>query len=187
MAMYPKKILGKPGRPRIEYLSKQAGKASPGHRAKKVSTGLILHAFRKMSRTAKAKLLQQLGADVVVEMAPQTRNVKPRAARAMPVFEVEQHRDYPTYAHTMQRMRFGDATIVAPQLSATKLQENLAHSARVLDAAMRAVQHPGVRISRRKGVPLYYADENYPGKIVRELNGQREVGVVEDSTFVVTG
>ena len=43
---------------------------------------------------------------------------------------------------------------------------------------------PGVRIERKPGVPLVYANKHQPGTVIRELDGRMEVGTLaKDGTF----
>jgi hypothetical protein len=92
-----------------------------------------------------------------------------------------------TAAPRRRKITFGDITIYAPPPTAETLRKNLEHSAMALKGLVEALLNPGIRMRREKDIPLYYADDNYPGKFVRELNGKKEIGVLEGSTFVVTG
>jgi len=42
---------------------------------------------------------------------------------------------------------------------------------------------PGVKLTDRKGVPKFYADEADPAVVVRELDGKRERGRFENGQF----
>ena len=46
---------------------------------------------------------------------------------------------------------------------------------------------PGVKLRARKGVPLFFADPARPGRIIRELDGKRESGVIENGTLKAEG
>jgi len=68
---------------------------------------------------------------------------------------------------------------------------DIADSVRASTQALERVQarlvKPGVRLYARKDVPLFHVDETDPHKFVRKLNGRRDVGVIENGVFKVTG
>ena len=61
--------------------------------------------------------------------------------------------------------------------------ETFEQSRKAMQELIRRIQRPGIRLPDRKGVPKFYADENNPRVIVRELDGKRERGTFENGQF----
>ena len=53
----------------------------------------------------------------------------------------------------------------------------------VWPGSLKKIIDPGVKIEAGRGVPLFHADPKHPGKIIRELNGKRESGVLVNGQF----
>ena len=89
-----------------------------------------------------------------------------------------------TGGETPGLIRFGSSIIVdiqPPNKVSTK--RNIKAGQDALARAMWKIIKPGVVIKPIKDVPLYYADPNRKGIIIRELNGKRELGIFKNSKF----
>lgn len=75
-------------------------------------------------------------------------------------------------------IKFGSVTVVADPLSKSEIKRNIKEGQRALARALNAIIIPGVKLHVPKGVPLYRADSEKRGYIIRELDGKRESGVV---------
>lgn len=64
------------------------------------------------------------------------------------------------------------------------LARNIARSQSAMRALGICILKPGIEIERKRDVPLYHADENEPGVIVRELNGKIERGHMRNGIFL---
>ena len=86
--------------------------------------------------------------------------------------------------HERARMlRFGS---VAMRVNADDLVERIQNVRRgqaSLEKMTCKLLEPGVKIRARKDVPLFFADPADPRRIVRELNGEREIGSFENGKF----
>jgi hypothetical protein len=51
---------------------------------------------------------------------------------------------------------------------------------------MKKIIKPGVKIDVTKGVPLFYAESEHPGQIVRELDGKRAIGRLVNGKFRIS-
>lgn len=80
-------------------------------------------------------------------------------------------------------MRYGDFTAEAKSLTEAELRRNLDLSAAALQGLKSALLKPGIRIRRKKDVPLFYSTDEEPDLFVRELNGKRERGIFENGSF----
>ncbi len=95
--------------------------------------------------------------------------------------------DVPSKKARVGGLRFGSAVVKVRKADTRELAENVARGQAALARAMRALQTPGVKLKRTKGVPLYAADPEQPDHLVRVIDGRRERGVFEDGEFKVTG
>lgn len=86
-----------------------------------------------------------------------------------------------------RRVKFGSVTVMVPYPTKAEIKRNVDLSTKALERMLKRLLRPGVRIHPKRGVPLYFGDEDHPGKIVRLLDGKRELGVLEDGEFKVTG
>ncbi len=68
-------------------------------------------------------------------------------------------------------------------LNKVSTKRNIKAGQDALARAMRKIIKPGVVIKPIKDVPLYYADQNRKGIIIRELNGIRETGIFKNGKF----
>ena len=85
----------------------------------------------------------------------------------------------------MTTVTFGSVTVTGPAPSEEVVRENIAASRRALERALDAFKKPGIRLPRRRYVPLYRADPNEPNILIRELNGREERGTMLDGQFVI--
>lgn len=44
---------------------------------------------------------------------------------------------------------------------------------------------PGIKIRRKKNVPLYWLDENNSNIMIRELNGKTDRGTFKNGKFII--
>ncbi len=75
----------------------------------------------------------------------------------------------------LETVTFGNITIRTPHISeAAERLTWVRKSTEVLERGLPAllVRKPGVRIKRKKGVPLYYTAPNEPEVLIRELDGK---------------
>lgn len=77
----------------------------------------------------------------------------------------------------------GDVTIRAEKPSAEAVQRNIEAGQAALLRAKEALITPGIRLQRKKGVPLYFGCEDSPGLMIRELNGIRTTGKFSGGRF----
>lgn len=87
----------------------------------------------------------------------------------------------------LRRIKFGSVTVVLRAPTEADVQRNIERSTEGLARGLKRLLRPGVRLYPKRGVPLFYADEHHPGKFIRLLDGKRELGVLEDGDFKVTG
>lgn len=80
-------------------------------------------------------------------------------------------------------IKFGSVTVVADPPTKSEIKRNIKAGQRALARALNAIVTPGVNVNLPSGVPLYRADSEKRGYIIRELNGKRESGVVENGKF----
>jgi hypothetical protein len=80
-------------------------------------------------------------------------------------------------------IKFGNVTVVADPLSKSEIKRNVKAGQRALARALKAIITPGVDVKLPSGVPLYRADSEKRGHIIRELDGKSESGVIENGKF----
>ena len=77
----------------------------------------------------------------------------------------------------MQTTKFGNVTITAPAPSEEQIARGIRESTRALEGLVRAFEKlPGITLPRQKDVPLFWADDDDPDIIIRELNGKIDRG-----------
>jgi hypothetical protein len=84
------------------------------------------------------------------------------------------------------KVRFGDVTVPAANLTAEQIEKNIAEGQAAMRRLAERIVRPGVSIRRRKGVPYYHVDADDPGVIIRTLDGVVERGVFADGAFKKT-
>lgn len=85
----------------------------------------------------------------------------------------------------VNRVKLGGITVSVRAPTADEVARNVAASTAALERVKDRLLSKGVKLARRKGVPLFYADPNRPGRFVRRLDGRTEYGVVVDGEFRV--
>ena len=84
-----------------------------------------------------------------------------------------------------QRISIGNLTLVVPRPTKTQVQENVRQSAEALSRALTRLTRPGIRLRPKRGIPLFQVDENDPDILIRDLDGKRERGTLQDGEFKV--
>lgn len=80
--------------------------------------------------------------------------------------------------------KLGNVSVSGKKPSAALVKTNVAASTAALERVGKKLTKPGVRLSQKKGVPRYSADENNPGVIIRKLDGQVTTGRLQNGQFV---
>lgn len=86
-----------------------------------------------------------------------------------------------------RKVTFGSVTVMVRPPTKAEVQRNVEQSTKALARALKRLVRPGVRLYPKRGVPLYWGDEERPGKFVRLLDGKRDLGILENGEFKVTG
>lgn len=82
---------------------------------------------------------------------------------------------------------FGSVTLQTMQAPESIRRANIKAGQSALRRAKKAIITPGVELTRKKGVPLYYGCDAHPGLIVRELDGAKTIGTFSNGRFKVVG
>jgi hypothetical protein len=80
-------------------------------------------------------------------------------------------------------LQFGSVSLKVATASAEQRQRNVGLGQAALKKFKSKIVKPGVKLRAQKGVPLFFADPTNPRRIVRVLDGKREVGAFENGTF----
>jgi len=80
---------------------------------------------------------------------------------------------------------FGSVTVKAAKPPERVLRANIKAGQDALRRGKSALLKPGVKLPRKKGIPLYFGCEDRPGWMVRELDGKRTVGRFVSGRFMV--
>jgi hypothetical protein len=78
----------------------------------------------------------------------------------------------------MRIVRFGHVVVFGPELTPEQRARNAAESTAALRRLMPHLVVPGVRIKRKPGVPLIYANKHKSGTVICELDGRKRVGLL---------
>ena len=78
----------------------------------------------------------------------------------------------PSADHVFDEVRFGRVVVEAAKPSPDQAKRNIAAGRSALGRAKTALLKPGVHVRVAADVPLYHADPNTPGLLVRTLNGR---------------
>ncbi len=89
-------------------------------------------------------------------------------------------------APRLRTVTFGDVTVTGPEPPEAEVRKNAAKSSAALAQLAARLIRPGIELDPRKDVPLFWVDDDHPDKFVRQLNGKRELGVLENGEFRVT-
>jgi len=86
-----------------------------------------------------------------------------------------------------REITIGSTTVRVDEPSAAQVRRGVEQSTKALDALVRAVARPGVKLGPEHGtrVPLYRADPEHAGGLIRKLNGVEERGVIKNGKFKV--
>ena len=84
-----------------------------------------------------------------------------------------------------QRISIGNLTLVVPRPTKAQAQESVRQSTEALTRALTRLTRPGIRIRPKRGIPLFQVDENDPDVLIRDLDGKRERGTLQDGEFKV--
>lgn len=78
---------------------------------------------------------------------------------------------------------FGNVTVNSVLPSPERVKANVARSSFVLSQIGKALAKPGVKLSRKKGIPFFSVDENDPSIFIRSIDGHEERGRMVNGTF----
>jgi hypothetical protein len=81
-------------------------------------------------------------------------------------------------------VRVGAVTVEMPRPTGIEIQRNIKTGQSALKRAGVVFAKPGVTLPPRADAPLYYADPDHPGRLVREAGGKRAVGQFVNGRFV---
>jgi len=80
-------------------------------------------------------------------------------------------------------VEFGSVTVSVSTPKKSKVRRNVIDGQIALARAISKIVKPGIKINAAKGVPLFHAESEHPGLIVRELNGKRALGSFVNGKF----
>jgi hypothetical protein len=84
----------------------------------------------------------------------------------------------------MRTTKFGNVTVTGPAPSEEQMARGVREGTRALDGLVRAFEKlPGITLPRQKDVPLFWADDDDPDIIIRELNGKIDRGRLVDGKY----
>ena len=78
-------------------------------------------------------------------------------------------------------MTVGNVTVLVKPPSKAEIRRNIKSGQSAMKRGLKVIAKPGVTLEPRT-TPIYYADPEHPGKIIRELNGEKVSG-----TFSING
>ncbi len=118
------------------------------------------------------------------EKATQLRT-KPRvhAASKFVISVTSSDRKADSALDVFENVRYGTVTMKIRRPSATTVASNVAAGQKALERARTKILKPGVTITLHKGVPLYSADPDHPGTLIRKLDGKVQRGRFVDGKF----
>ena len=83
------------------------------------------------------------------------------------------------------KIKIGGVFVSSQKASREELKRGVQQSNTALERLSATLAKPGVKLPRRRNVPLYSADPHHPGLLIRKLNGKTERGVLEGGEFKV--
>lgn len=86
---------------------------------------------------------------------------------------------------TPRTVRFGAVTVEVIPATRTEKDRNIREGQVVLTKLLKRIQKPGVKLSLKKDVPIYYADPDDPRYLLRRLRNTTERVRYSDGDFVV--
>lgn len=78
---------------------------------------------------------------------------------------------------------FGSVTVEATLPPEHIRRANIEAGQKALMRAKSALIKPGIKLSREKGVPLYFGCDDQPDLLIRELDGKRTLGKIVRGRF----
>ncbi len=81
-------------------------------------------------------------------------------------------------------MSFGSVTVRVTQPPESVRRANIEAGQAALKRGKDALLKPGVKLTRQKGIPLYFGCEDRPGWMVRELDGKKTIGRFANGRFL---
>ncbi len=81
-------------------------------------------------------------------------------------------------------MSFGSVTVRVNQPPESVRRANIEAGQAALKRGKDALLKPGVKLTRQKGIPLYFGCEDRPGWMVRELDGKKTIGRFANGRFL---
>ena len=118
--------------------------------------------------------------------APKTKPKRESSTGDTPAGLSEPAVKYAAGPRKRKRIRFGDISVPAADLTDEQIAKSIADSTGALRRAASRIVKPGVRIRPRKGVPLYHLDDDDPDVIIRTLDGVVERGIFAEGQFKKT-
>jgi len=88
-----------------------------------------------------------------------------------------------TTAGLSREAPYGRLVVRAAALTKAAEKKNIAEGRSALKRAKAALVRPGVQVKIKDGVPMYHADPNKPGFLVRTLNGETARGRLVGGKF----
>ncbi|CAN7676744.1 hypothetical protein LJR098_002148 [Rhizobium sp. LjRoot98] len=85
------------------------------------------------------------------------------------------------------KVTFGDVTVAGNRPSAESIQANVERSTDALARIGKKLVKPGVKLSKKKGIPRFSVDEDDPTIFVRVLDGHVDRGRMVDGEFEPIG
>jgi len=79
---------------------------------------------------------------------------------------------------------FGSVTVLVTPPTEDERQANIAAGQAALRRGLYALLTPGIKLARKKGVPLYFGCDDRPGWMVRELDGKNAIGRFVNGRFM---
>jgi hypothetical protein len=83
------------------------------------------------------------------------------------------------------RIKFGAVTVDSRTPRKSEIRRNVVVGQLALKRAKSRIIKPGVTIHAGANIPLYHADPEKPGKLIRILNGKQDRGVFVNGRFIV--
>lgn len=88
-----------------------------------------------------------------------------------------------TATNTLVKVQFGSVTVETLTPAKAEVQRNVKSGQSALKRVSSRMLKPGVVLTQSDDVPVYHADPNVPGRIVRELNGIAQTGTFINGKF----
>lgn len=80
---------------------------------------------------------------------------------------------------------YGSVTVQVIPATKGEARENVKAGQVAMGKLLQRIQTPGVRLSLRKGVPVYYADPKDPTRLIRRVHGKTQRVRFAHGDFVV--